>query len=95
MLTVVVVLKAVTEIALLALLGQGLLAVLAGEARQQNVFYGLLNAMTLPVRRVAGWITPKSVTPGMHGFVAFCLLAAAWLALTLGKIKLVLASPPA
>jgi hypothetical protein len=95
MLTVVVVLKAVTEIALLALLGQGLLALLAGATAPQNVFYGVLSAMTRPVRRVAGWITPASVTPRMHGFVAFCLLASAWLALTIGKIKLVLGAAPA
>lgn len=95
MLTVIVVLKAVTEIALLALLGQGLLALLAGATAPQNVFYGVLSAMTLPVRRVAGWITPAAVTPRMHGFVAFCLLLSIWLALTIGKIKLVLGSAPA
>jgi hypothetical protein len=95
MLTVVVVLKAVTEIALLALLGQGLLALLAGASAQTNVFYGVLNAMTLPVRRVAGWITPQAVGARFHGFVAFCILASAWLALTIGKIKLVLGAAPA
>jgi hypothetical protein len=95
MLTVVIVLKAITEIALLALLGQGLLALLAGASARQNVFYGVLSAMTLPVRRLAGWITPAGVTPGLHGFVAFCLLLSIWLALTLGKIKLVLGAAPA
>jgi hypothetical protein len=84
-----VVLKALTEIALLALLGQGLLLLLSGAAIRDNVFYGVLATLTLPVRRAAQFLTPGSLVR-FHGFVAFCMLLAAWLALTLGKIKLVL-----
>ena len=47
---VIVVLKAVAEIAGLALLGQGLLALLAGPSREMNVFYRVLAVMTSPVR---------------------------------------------
>jgi hypothetical protein len=89
MLTVVIVLKALAEIALLALVGQGLLFVLSGAAIRGNVFYGVLATLTSPARRVAAWMTPASMAR-FHGFVAFCMLLAAWLALTLGKIRLVL-----
>ena len=89
MLTVVVVLKAVTEIALLALVGQGVLKLLAGAASRGNVFYEVLATLTAPVHKVAARVTPASMAR-YHGFVAFCLLLAMWLALTLAKIDLVL-----
>ena len=58
---VVVVLKAVAEIAGLALLGQGLLALLAGPSRETNVFYRVLAVMTSPVRAATRFITPRFV----------------------------------
>lgn len=90
MLTVIVVLKAITEIAILALIGQAILGLMAGPNASGNVFYGVLNAMTLPVRKLAGVLTPPALKPRFVGFVAFCLLAAGWIALTLAKVRLVL-----
>jgi hypothetical protein len=86
MLTVIVAAKLVCEIALLCLVGRGVLAVLAGPARHGNVVYGLLTAATQPFVSMVRPITPKVVLPRHHPWVAFSLLAVAWLALVLTKI---------
>lgn len=90
MLTVVVVLKALFEVAGLALLGQGVLHVLAGPGRQQNIFYTVLRTMTMPVMWLARKITPRTIPDAQLGWVAFALVAGLWLAVTLVKVKLVL-----
>lgn len=89
MLTLVVILKAVTEIAGLALLGQGILYVLAGETREQNGFYRVLKTITAPATRFTRTITPRFVADAHIGLAAFFLVAGLWFALTLIKIRLV------
>ena len=44
--------KLVAEIALMALLGRGLVAVLAGAQRESNLFYQLLALLTKPLERL-------------------------------------------
>ena len=73
MLTIVVILKALTEIAGLALLGQGILFVLAGANREQNLFYKLLKTVTSPIRRAVRFITPRFVPDRHIGIAAFFL----------------------
>ncbi len=91
MLTLVVILKALCEIAGLALLGQGVLYVLAGAGREANVFYRVLRVITSPVIRATRAITPRALVPDSHiGLAAFFLAAGLWLALTIAKIQLVL-----
>jgi hypothetical protein len=91
MLTVVVILKALAEIAGLALLGQGILVVLAGAQREKNLFYQVLSTITRPVIRATRLITPRALVPDAYiGVAAFFLVAGLWLALTLVKIRLVL-----
>jgi hypothetical protein len=91
MLTVVVILKALAEIAGLALLGQGILVVLAGAQREKNLFYQVLSTITKPVIRATRLITPRALVPDAYiGVAAFFLVAGLWLALTLVKIRLVL-----
>lgn len=86
MLTVIVAAKLVCETALLCLVGRGVLAVLAGPTRHVNLVYGLLTAATQPFVTMVRPITPKFVLPRHHPWVAFLLLAVAWLALVLTKI---------
>jgi hypothetical protein len=81
MLEIVVLLKALTEIAGLALLGQGVLYVFAGANREQNLFYRVLKTITTPIIRVVRFITPRSVADRHIGMAAFFLLAGIWLAL--------------
>ena len=88
----VVILKALVEIAGLALLGQGLLVILAGQQRHQNMFYTVLKTITSPVFRVTRFIAPRFIVDQHIGFLAFFFLMVIWFALTIAKIRLVLAA---
>ena len=90
MLNIVIILKAVTEIAGLALLGQGILFVLTGANREQNLFYKVLKTVTSPIMRAVRFITPRFVPDRHIGVAAFFLVVGLWLALTMLKIQLVL-----
>ena len=90
MLTVVVILKALAEIAGLALVGQGMLYVLAGIGREQNMFYRVLKTVTSPIFVAVRAITPRFVPDGAIGLAAFFLVAGLWLALTIMKVRLVM-----
>ncbi len=87
---IIVILKALTEIAGVAFLGQGALWVIAGAKRDQNVIYKLFRTLTSPVTRVTRVITPRFVIDAHIGLVAFFLLMMLWVGLTAVKIKLVL-----
>lgn len=78
MLMLLDILKALLEVAGLALLGQGLLFLFAGTRRGQNVVYQGLATVTRPVLRVARLMTPRIVLDRHLGLVAFLLLALAW-----------------
>jgi hypothetical protein len=88
LLTLVSIVKLLAEIALLALAGQGVLAVLAGAKRSQNLFYQVLQVMTRPFVRGARFITPKVVIDRHIPFVAFLLLFFVWLTATITKISI-------
>jgi hypothetical protein len=92
---VIVILKALTEVAGVAFLGQGLLWVWAGAKRDQNIVYNLFKTLTSPVTRVTRAITPRIVLDQHIGLVAFFLLTVLWVVLTAFKIKLVLDSAAA
>ncbi len=79
------VLRALVEVALLALLGQGLLALLAGARRDTNPIYVLFKIVTKPAIRGARWITPKLVLDKHIPFVAFFLLFWLWIFLAYAK----------
>jgi len=87
---VIVILKALTEVAGLAMFGQGVLWLVAGAKRDQNVFYGIFKTLTSPVMRVTRVITPRFVLDQHLGLVAFFLLAVIWVVLTALKIKIVM-----
>ena len=91
----IVVLKALAEVAGVGMLGQGLLYVFAGARRDQNAVYNLFKVITSPVMRATRAITPRIVLDQHVGLVAFFLLIVVWLVLTAIKIKLVLDSAAA
>ena len=91
---IIVILKALTEVAGVAFLGQGVLWVLAGAKRDQNIVYNLFKTVTSPVTRLTRIITPRVIIDAHIGLVAFFLLIVLWLVLTAFKIKLVLESAP-
>ena len=74
----------------MALLGQGLLALLAGARRDSNFFYQLLKILTRPFTAAARFITPRQVGDHQVGFVAFFLLAVVWAIVTFEKVSLCL-----
>jgi hypothetical protein len=88
LLVLVSTIKLLAEIALLALLGQGVLALLAGAKRSQNLFYQVLQIITRPLFSGARFITPKVVLDRHLPVVAFLLLFFVWLAATLTKISI-------
>jgi hypothetical protein len=78
-LLLVVILKALAELAGMFLLGRGLLWLLAGRKRMDNVFYQVLAVVTDPLIRAARWVTPRLVMDSHIPVVAFALVAWIWL----------------
>ena len=87
MVTWIVVLRTLIEVAGLALLGQGVLFLLAGANREQNVFYRVLTTLTKPVWRAVRFITPRFVVDRHIGFLAFLLLLTGWYWLVTAQAK--------
>jgi hypothetical protein len=89
MLQIVVILKAIVEVALCAFLGQGILYILAGSRREQNIVYSILKTVTSLVTAVARFLSPRFVLDQHIWVVAIFLLVAAWVGLTLAKVSLI------
>lgn len=77
----------VIYIGLLALAGQGLLYVLAGANRANNLVYQLFLVLNKPWTLAASWISPRQVAERHHPVVAFCVLGVLYMAVTLTKIE--------
>ena len=90
MLLLVLSIKLVAEIALLSLMGQWLLGLLAGARRDSNFFYRLLAVTSGPFLRGARWLAPRIVLDRHVPLVAFLLLSFVWLFATLLKVQLCL-----
>lgn len=82
------VLRALVEVALLALIGQGLVALLAGARRSTNPIYRLFQIITDPVVRLVRRITPRAILDKHLALVAFFVLF--WLWILLAYVKRVL-----
>lgn len=90
MLQTVIILKALTEVALFAFVGQGILYLFAGSNRERNFVYTTFRMLTSPVTKVTRLIAPRFIVDQHVGFLAFFLLMVLWAALTITKIKLVI-----
>ena len=77
--------RALVEVAMLALLGQGIVGLLSGARRQANPIYQLFAVLTRPVIRLARAITPKAIIERHVPFVAFLLLFWLWIFLAWAK----------
>jgi hypothetical protein len=88
MFQLVVILKAINEIALMALISQGALYLLAGARRDGNVIYFILKTITMPVMKFARLITPRIVLDQHIGWVALFILLLAEALLIAAKITL-------
>ena len=87
MLTALVIVKLVAEIALMALLGRWVLGLLAGQKREQNLFYQILDIMARPFVWSARRIAPRMILDRHVPLVAFCLVGLTWLGVTLSRIQ--------
>jgi hypothetical protein len=86
MLTLLNVLQLVLYIALLALLGQGLLHVLAGARRETNLFYQALRAVPSPFTWLVRRLTPGALADRHVPLLTFGLLLLAYAVVTFEKI---------
>lgn len=80
-LLVIGVLRALVEVALLFLIGQGLLALLAGGRRHDNTIYKLFVLITSPVLKIVRRISPPQIIDKHLPFVAFFILFWCWIGL--------------
>lgn len=79
------ILRALTEVALLSLLGQGLVGFLAGAKRATNPVYMLFDIITRPVVKTVRFATPKVIIDRHVPYVTFFLLF--WLWILLAYVK--------
>jgi hypothetical protein len=75
------VLRALVEVSMLFLLGQGLLALLAGSRRHDNIMYKLFVIVTAPVLKAMRKMTPRQIIDKHVPFIAFAVLFWLWIAL--------------
>ena len=80
--------KLIAEIALLALVGQWLLGLLAGKHRDENFFYRLLQIVTSPFTKAVRAITPRVVLDRHVPLATWVAMAFVWLLATLAKINI-------
>jgi hypothetical protein len=70
----VVILKGVNEVALMALIGQAALFVLAGSRRDTNLVYNVLKTVTAPIMKSTRFLAPRFVVDAHIGFLALFFL---------------------
>lgn len=73
----------IVAIALMGLLGQAILYVLAGHNRDKNVFYQVIRIIPSPFVKLMRLLTPKVFPDRVIPFAAFCALSAIFLWLSL------------
>jgi hypothetical protein len=84
-LLLVSVLRVIVEVAGFALLGQGVLALLAGKHRYNNIFYKILQTVTGPVVKAVRAVTPRFIIDAHIPLVTFFLLFWLWIMLAMAK----------
>jgi len=87
-LLIVTLLRRLVEVAGFFLLGQGVLALLAGKQRQQNLFYSVLQVVTTPIIKVVRYVSPRQVIDAHIPLLTFFVLFWLWIALAFAKRSL-------
>lgn len=77
--------RLLVEVAGYTLIGQGILAVLAGKSRERNVVYRLMQTISSPAVKLVRLVTPRVIVDRHVPFVAFFLLFWLWIGLTIAK----------
>ncbi len=76
--------KAMVEVAGLAFIGQGVVAIFSGNKRDQNFIYVIFKIITNPVTKFARMVSPRFVPDRHIPFIAFGLMFWAWVVLIVG-----------
>jgi cytochrome b561 len=87
MLTLLNIIQLVLYVALLALLGQGVLYVMAGPRREGNIFYRTLQIVSRPFTSVMRKLTPAKVADRHVPVATFFVLLVAYAIVTIEKIN--------
>jgi uncharacterized protein YggT (Ycf19 family) len=88
-----VIVKAIVEVALLALLGQFIVGIFAWGRRQNNVVYKLFQTIASPFTWIVRRITPKVVMDTHIPLATLLLLTFAWFVVSASLRSSCLASP--
>jgi hypothetical protein len=86
--TLVTILKALTEVAGFALLGQGILYLFAGAKREANFAYVMLKTVTSPVFRLARFLAPRIVLDQHIWMLTPLIVIILWVVFTYLKIRI-------
>ena len=75
----------IVAIALMGLIGQGVLYILAGHNREKNIFYQIVRIIPSPFVKLFRLLSPRMFPDRVMPFAAFCGLGAVflWLALAI------------
>ncbi len=79
------VVRTLVEVALLSLLGQGAVGLLAGARRASNPIYRLFQVVTRPVIRLTRWLAPAAILDRHLPVLAFFLVFWLWILLAYAK----------
>ncbi len=89
LLLIVTVLRGVVEVALLALLGQWVVGLLSGVARESNYIYCFFRVITQPPIRVMRFFVPRQIVDKHIAVVSFFVLLWLWILLAYVKRSIV------
>lgn len=87
MLTALVIVKALLELALMFILGRAALGLLIGSRRTRNVFWQMLDIAARPALWLTRAISPKIVPQRYISATSLAWLLAAWLVVLKMKIE--------
>lgn len=78
-------LKAVVEIAGMALLAQGLIGLVSGKAKLDNFVYRIFLVVTGPIYKFARFVSPRFIADAHLGLASFFIVFWLWVALIYAK----------
>jgi len=84
----VVILKGLNEVAMMALIGQAALYVIAGSRREGNIVYSMLKTITAPIMKTTRWIAPRFIVDQHIALLAFFLVLLLEVILIVLKVRL-------
>ena len=84
----VVILKGLNEVAMMALIGQAALYVIAGSRREGNIVYSMLKTITAPIMKTTRWIAPRFIVDQHIALLAFFFVLVLEAILIVLKVRL-------